>query len=63
MDSNFNGCYDLTMLSVKINDIATITVENVDYRCITHNISKYKAINLVEILFLKVMGIYKNVLS
>ena len=34
-----NGCYDLTMLSVNINDIAIITVKNVDYGCITHNIN------------------------
>ena len=27
-----NGCYDLAMLSVNINDIAIITDKNVDYR-------------------------------
>ena len=36
------------MLSVDISHIAVITVENVDYRCIIHNISKSKAINLLE---------------
>ena len=30
-DSICNGCHDLTMLSVNINDIATIIVQNVDY--------------------------------
>ena len=43
-----NGCHDLTMLSVNISDIAIITVKNVNYRCIIHNISKSEAINLLE---------------
>ena len=43
-----NGCHDLTVLSVNISDIAIITVKNADYRCITHNISKSKAINLLN---------------
>ena len=29
-------------------DIAIITVKNVDYRCIIHNISKSEAINLLN---------------
>ena len=43
-----NGCYDLTMLSVIISDIAIVTVKNVDYRCVIHNISKFQAINLLK---------------
>ena len=43
-----NGCHDFTMLSVNIIDIAIITVENVDYRCIIHNISKSEAIQLLK---------------
>ena len=41
MDSNFKILYahDLAMLRVHISDIAIITVKNVDYDCITHNIS------------------------
>ena len=31
-DSVFNGCYDLTILSVNISYIAIITIKNVDYR-------------------------------
>ena len=46
-DSVCNGCHDLTMLSVNISDIAIITVKNVDYRCIIHNIHKSEAINLL----------------
>ena len=34
------------MLSVNKGDIAIITVKNVNYRCIIHNISKSEAINL-----------------
>ena len=47
-DSVCNGCHDLTMLSVNISDIAIITVKNVDYRCIIHNIGKSEAINLLK---------------
>ena len=47
-DSVCNGCYDLTMLSVNISDIAVITVKNIDYRCVIHNISKSETINLSE---------------
>ena len=45
MDSN--DCHDLTMLSVNISNIAVITVKNVDYHYIIHNISKSDAINLL----------------
>ena len=47
-DSICNGCHDLTMLSLNIRDTAVITVKNVDYHCIIHNISKSEAINLLE---------------
>ena len=47
-DSVCNGCHDLTMLSVNIRDIAIITVKNVDYCCIIHNISKSEAIHLLK---------------
>ena len=57
-----NGCHDLTMLSVNISDIAIITVKNVDYRCIIHNISKSEAINLLENSVLEDRGyIQKNI--
>ena len=48
-----HDCHDLTMLSVSISDIAMITVKNVDYCCIIYNISKSKAINLLENSFLE----------
>ena len=47
-DYVFNGCHDLTMLSFSKSDIAVITVKNVAYCCITHNISKSEAINLLK---------------
>ena len=46
-----NDCHDLTMLGVNISDIANITVKNVDYHCITQNISKSEAINLFKNFF------------
>ena len=47
-DSVVNSCHDLTMLSVNISDIAIITIKDVDYCCIIHNISKSEAINLLK---------------
>ena len=45
--SVYNGCHDLTMLSVNINDIAIITIKNIDNPCIIQNISKPEAIKLL----------------
>ena len=59
-DSVFNLCHDLIMLSVNISDIAIATVEHVDYRCIIHNISKSEAINLLKIMYLMIVAIYKK---
>ena len=42
-----NGCHDLSMLYLNISDIAIITVNNADCRCIMYNISKSEAINLL----------------
>ena len=47
-DSVSNGCHDLTILCLNIRNIAIITVKNLDYQCIIHNISKSEAINLLE---------------
>ena len=43
-----NGCHDLTILSANISNIVIITVKNVDYRCIIHNISKNFEKSFVE---------------
>ena len=41
------------MLNVIINDVALITVKNVDYHCIVHSISKLEAIILLQNCFLE----------
>ena len=51
------------MLSVHISNIAIISVKNVDYCCIIRNIGKSEAIGLFKKMFLKVVGIYKKILS
>ena len=43
-----NVCHDLPMLNANISDISIITIKNVDYRCIIHNISNTEVINLLE---------------
>ena len=47
-DSVCNGCYDLTMLSLNISDIAIITVKRVYYSHMIHDISKSEGILLLE---------------
>ena len=47
-DFIFNGCHDLTQLSLHTRDIAIITVKNGDYCCIIYNISKSETNNLLE---------------
>ena len=44
------------MLSVNISDIAFVTVKNVDYRCIIHNITKSETINLLTNFVLEDRG-------
>ena len=51
-----NGCHDLSMLCLNISDIAIITIKNVDYLCIIHNISKSEEINLLGNSVLKDRG-------
>ena len=50
MDSNYlcNGCHVLTMLCLRISDITFVTIKNIDYRCVIHNISKSEATNLFK---------------
>ena len=43
-----NSCHDLAMFSANKSNIAIITVKNVDYYCIIHNISKSEAISLLK---------------
>ena len=43
-----NGCDDLTMLCLNITNFAIITVKDVDYCCIIHDINRSEAYNLLE---------------
>ena len=43
-----NGCDDLTMLWFNITNFAVVTVKDVDYCCIIHDINKSQANNLLE---------------
>ena len=45
-DSACNDCHGLTMLIVNKNNIVIMSIKNVDYCCIIHNIVKSEAINL-----------------
>ena len=54
-NSIFNSCYDLTMLRVNISYITIITVKGINYRCITHDVTKSEAIHL----WLTIVRIYK----
>ena len=49
-DSVCNDCHDLIMLRANASNK---TVKNLDYRCITQNISKSKAINLLKYFILE----------
>ena len=45
---NSNGFHDLTVLCLNVRNIVVIIVKSVDYRCIIHGISTYKATHLLE---------------
>ena len=60
-DYVYNGFHDLTMPCLNISDIIIVTVKNVDYRCIIHNIIISEPIDLLKNSVLEDSGIYKNV--
>ena len=43
-----NGCPDVLMMSVNLNDIAVLNVNSADYSCIINRISKSDALNLLQ---------------
>ena len=43
-----NRCHDLSMMPMKICDIAILNIKSADYRCIISGISKSEAINLMQ---------------
>ena len=40
-----NGCHDVLIMSVNLNDTAILNIRRVDYRCIYNRISKTEAVN------------------
>ena len=50
------------MLSINKRDLAIITIKNVDYCCIIHNISKSEAINLLENFAIENCGYIQKIL-
>ena len=57
-----NGCHDLAILITNIRIIAIMAIKIVYCCCIIHN-SKSEAINILKNLLLKIVDIYKKVLS
>ena len=43
-----NGCHDILMMSINLNDIAALRIKGADYCCIINGISKSDAINLLK---------------
>ena len=41
-----NGCHDILMMSMNLNDIATLNIWGVNYRCIISGISKHLLKNI-----------------
>ena len=55
-NSIHNGCHGLTMLNLNLINIAIITVKDVDYCCVMHDISKSDAIRLLKKCLLDDIG-------
>ena len=43
-----NGCHDVLLMSIKLNDVAILNIGGVDYCCIINGISKIVAVNLLQ---------------
>ena len=43
-----NGCHDVLMTCINLNDIAILNIQGIDYRCIINGISKCDAVNLLQ---------------
>ena len=74
VDKGFNfqpyicsGCHDVLVKSMNLSDIATLKINDIDYRCIIIRISKSEAINVTQYVDLsdKKQNItkYKNLFS
>ena len=40
-----NKCYDMSMMAYELENIATLNVKGVDYRCVLWSLTKHDAIN------------------
>ena len=62
-----NGCHDLSMMSINLDDIDLLKINDIDYPCIINANSKIEVESLLEMLTLlkktehyKILGVYKN---
>ena len=44
----YSGCYDVLMMSMSLNDIAFLSICDVDFLCIVNGTSKNEAVNLLQ---------------
>ena len=44
-----NGCHDVSMMSINLNDLDILRICRVDYCCNINGISKSEALNLLQI--------------
>ena len=47
-----NGCHDILMVTININDIAISSIHDADYHCFVSGISKNDAVNLLQNAYL-----------
>ena len=43
-----NGCHDLLMMFINLDDIATLNINSVNYCCNINEINKSEALNLLQ---------------
>ena len=43
-----NGCHDTLMMFVNLNNIAILNINSAEYRCISSEISKSDALNVLQ---------------
>ena len=47
-----NGCHDVLVMSMNLNNIAILNICGVDYRCIINGITKSEVVNLLQNAYL-----------
>ena len=43
-----NGCHDVLIMSMNLDDIAILNISGADYRCVIAGTSKIEVINLMQ---------------